>query len=88
MLLTDYLNTVEERLRRLEMAQPVILTTVDTASTDGNCTYPAAALGGQPIVSPNITIGGQQVQFIHLRHLCYCRGCKSQPTHSCPANQG
>ncbi len=45
------------------MAQLVIPTTVDTSSTDGNCVYPAAALGGSPVVSPNITIGGQQVQF-------------------------
>ena len=45
------------------MAQLVIPTTVDTASTDGNCTYPAKPLEGQPIVSPNITIGGQQVKF-------------------------
>jgi len=45
------------------MAQLVIPTTVDTQSTDGNCLYPAAALGGAPVVSPNITIGGQQAQF-------------------------
>lgn len=45
------------------MAQLVIPTTVDTQSTDGNCLYPPKALGGSPVVSPNITIGGQQVQF-------------------------
>ena len=45
------------------MAQLVIPTTVDTLSTDGNCLYPAAALGGQPIVSPNIKIDGQLVEF-------------------------
>ena len=45
------------------MAQLVIPETIDTTSTDGNCIYAAAALYGQPIVSPNITIGGTQVQF-------------------------
>ena len=45
------------------MAQLVIKTTLDTASTDGNCTYPAKALGGAPIKSPNISINGQQVEF-------------------------
>lgn len=45
------------------MAQLVIPATVDTQSIDGNCTYPPKALGGSPVVSPNITIGGQQVQF-------------------------
>lgn len=45
------------------MAQLVIPTTVDTLSTDGNCLYPAKALGGQPITSPNIKINGKQVEF-------------------------
>lgn len=45
------------------MAQLVIPETIDTTSTDGNCTYAAAALYGTPVVSPNITIGGVQVQF-------------------------
>jgi hypothetical protein len=45
------------------MALLVISTTVDTPSTDGNCLYPAAALGGAPVVSPNIKIGGQQAEF-------------------------
>lgn len=45
------------------MAQLVIPTTVDTQSVDGNCTYPAKALGGSPIVAPTILIGGQPVQF-------------------------
>ena len=45
------------------MAQLVIPETVDTPSTEGNCLYPAEPLQGSPIVSPNITIGGQQVKF-------------------------
>lgn len=45
------------------MAQLVIPTTVDTQSVDGNCTYPAAPLGGSPIVAPTILINGQPVQF-------------------------
>ena len=45
------------------MSQLVIPETIDTTSTDGNCLYAAAALYGSPVVSPNITIGGTQVQF-------------------------
>tara|TARA_A100001388_G_scaffold197770_1_gene149331 strand:- start:991 stop:1359 length:369 start_codon:yes stop_codon:yes gene_type:complete len=33
--------------------------TVDTASTDGNCTYPAKKLGGTPTTSNTIKIEGQ-----------------------------
>jgi len=44
---------------------PLLVTpqTVDTVSTDALCQYPAKALGGAPIVSPNIKIGRQSVQF-------------------------
>ena len=64
------------------MAQLVIPTTVDTLSTDGNCLYPAAALGGQPIVSPNIKIDGQQVEFYTASTLpATVEGTESQPTH-------
>ena len=45
------------------MSQLVIPETVDTASTEGNCLYPAAPLEGSPIVSPNIKINNQQVKF-------------------------
>jgi len=45
------------------MAQLVIPTTVDTPSVVFQCTYPAAPLEGAPIVSPNIKVGGQQVQY-------------------------
>ena len=41
----------------------VIPTTVDTLSTDANCLYPAAPLGGSPVVSPNVQIGGKAVEF-------------------------
>ncbi len=44
---------------------PLLVTpqTVDTVSTDALCTYPPKALGGAPIVSPNIKIGRQSVEF-------------------------
>ena len=44
---------------------PLLVTpeTLDTASTDANCLYPAAALGGSPVVSPNVSIGRQPVKF-------------------------
>ena len=45
------------------MTQLVIRETVDTPSIVFGCMYPAAALEGSPIVSPNIKIDGQQVQF-------------------------
>jgi len=45
------------------MTQLVIPTTVDTPSTDGNCLYPGKPLGGSPVVSPNIKIGGKPVEF-------------------------
>lgn len=45
------------------MSQLVIPETVDTPSTEGNCLYPAAPLGGSPIESPNIKINNQQVKF-------------------------
>lgn len=45
------------------MAQLVIPETMDSPSTEGNCAYPAQALQGTPVVSPNITIGGQQAKF-------------------------
>ena len=54
------------------MAQLVIPETVDTQSTDGNCLYRAQALQGTPVVSPNITIGGQQAKF-------YTQAASGQP---------
>ena len=41
----------------------VVPETVDTASSDGTCLYPAAALGGAPVTSANISIGRQPVKF-------------------------
>jgi len=37
--------------------------TVDTVSTDVLCSYPAEPLGGSPVVSPNIFINGEAVEF-------------------------
>lgn len=41
----------------------VVPETIDTYSTDGTCAYAATPLGGAPIASPNITIGGVPVKF-------------------------
>jgi hypothetical protein len=45
------------------MAQLVVPETVDTVTVVGNCTYPATPLGGAPVVSPNITVGGVVAKF-------------------------
>jgi len=37
--------------------------TVDTPSSDATCVYPAKALGGSPIKSPNVYIDKKQVEF-------------------------
>ena len=37
--------------------------TVDTASTDANCLYPAAPLGGAPNVSPNVIVNGEKLEY-------------------------
>ena len=44
---------------------PLLVTpqTVDTVSTDALCQYPAKALGGAPIVSPNVKIDKKAVEF-------------------------
>jgi len=36
---------------------------IDTANTDGNCIYPAKALGGSPNVSPNVYFEGEAVEY-------------------------
>ena len=36
--------------------------TVDTVHTDGNCLYPAKALGGSPTVSPNVFVNGDPLE--------------------------
>ncbi len=35
---------------------------IDSPNTDGNCVYPAKALGGEPTKSPNIKINNQEVK--------------------------
>ena len=35
---------------------------VDTVSTDGLCTFPAQALGGESTTSPNVYFEGEQVE--------------------------
>ena len=44
---------------------PLLVTpqTIDTTSSDALCVYAAKALGGAPVVSPNIKIGRQSVEF-------------------------
>tara|TARA_B100001057_G_scaffold121804_1_gene120633 strand:- start:3096 stop:3440 length:345 start_codon:yes stop_codon:yes gene_type:complete len=36
--------------------------TFDTQSVDGNCTYPATALGGAPTISANVLMNGQPLR--------------------------
>ncbi len=40
-------------------------TTIDTTSTDGNCSYPGLALGGTPSVSPKVRFDGAPVEYYH-----------------------
>ena len=35
---------------------------IDTQSIDGNCTYPAAPLGGAPTISPNVLVNSQPLK--------------------------
>ena len=71
------------------MAQLVIPTTVDTLSTDGNCLYPAAALEDNLIVSPNIKIDGQQVEFYTASTLpATVEGQKVNPLIPLPCQPG
>ena len=35
---------------------------IDTQSIDGNCTYPAAPLGGSPTISANVLVNGQPLR--------------------------
>ena len=35
---------------------------IDSPNTDGNCVYPAKALGGEPTRSPNIRINNREVK--------------------------
>ncbi len=37
--------------------------TFDTPNTDGNCLYPAKALGGTPWVSPNVKFEDENVEY-------------------------
>tara|TARA_B100000963_G_C22634787_1_gene676973 strand:+ start:242 stop:607 length:366 start_codon:yes stop_codon:yes gene_type:complete len=45
------------------MANFVGTATVDTVSTDANCLYPAAPLGGTPTISSNVIVNGQPLQY-------------------------
>ena len=36
---------------------------IDTANTDGNCIYPAKALGGEPHKSSNVYFEGEEVEY-------------------------
>ena len=37
--------------------------TLDMLSTDGNCVYPAAPLGGTPNISPNVLVNGKPLEY-------------------------
>jgi hypothetical protein len=63
--------------------------TVDTSSTEGNCTYPAQALGGSPFVSPNVRMEGQQVKFYNSLNLpSSVQGIKINPAIPLPCQPG
>jgi hypothetical protein len=63
--------------------------TVDTPSTEGNCIYPAAPLGGAPFVSPNVFFEGQPVEFYNSLNLpAPVVGIKINPAIPLPCQPG
>ena len=63
--------------------------TVDTPSTDGNCLYPAAPLGGTPYVSPNVVIEGQPARIYNSLNLpASIEGVKINPAIPLPCQPG
>jgi hypothetical protein len=63
--------------------------TVDTSSTDGNCLYPAKALGGSPFISSNVRMEGQQVKFYNSTNLpSSVEGLKINPAIPIPCQPG
>jgi hypothetical protein len=63
--------------------------TLDTPSSDGTCVYPAKALGGSPIKSPNIYINKKQVEFYTSTTLPEnVEGVKINPLSPLPCQPG
>ena len=63
--------------------------TVDTLSIDGNCTYPAAALGGSPFTAQNVYFEGQPVKFYNSLNLpAQVTGVKINPAIPLPCQPG
>jgi len=63
--------------------------TVDTPSTDGNCLYPAAPLGGVPYVAPNVFIEGQPARIYNSLNLpASIEGVKINPAIPLPCQPG
>lgn len=63
--------------------------TVDTPSTDGNCAYAAAPLGGVPYVSPNVVIEGQPARIYNSLNLpASVEGVKINPLIPLPCQPG
>ena len=63
--------------------------TVDTPSTDGNCLYPAAPLGGTPYVSSNVVIEGQPARIYNSLNLpASIEGVKINPLIPLPCQPG
>jgi len=63
--------------------------TVDTPSTDGNCLYPAAPLGGTPYVAANVVIEGQPARIYNSLNLpASIEGVKINPAIPLPCQPG
>lgn len=62
---------------------------VDTPSTDGNCLYPAKALGGETTVSQNVYFEGEKVEFYRSTNLPdEVEGIKVNPVIPAPCQPG
>lgn len=71
------------------MANIVGPDTVDTPSTEGNCLYPAKALGGAPFTSPNVKMEGEPVKFYNSTNLpSSVNGIKINPAIPVPCQPG
>ena len=62
---------------------------VDSPSTDGNCLYPAQALGGETTTSPNVYFEDEQVEYYQSTNFPDAvEGVKVNPLIPAPCQPG
>tara|TARA_B100001248_G_C27353804_1_gene442710 strand:- start:63 stop:428 length:366 start_codon:yes stop_codon:yes gene_type:complete len=71
------------------MANLAAENTFDTQSVDGNCTYPATALGGTPTISANVYMNGQPLRSYDSSSVVSpVPGVKINPLNPLPCQPG